>query len=221
MDTTIISLGGSIVAPEEIDTDFLRKFKEFVMGIEGRVALIVGGGKICRNYQQAGKELGLSDEDLDWVGIHTTRMNAELVRMLFGEDAYESVVVDPSVGAETDKKVIVGAGWKPGWSTDYCSVTLAETLGGKTVLNLSNIKQAYTKDPNKYPDAEPIDTISWGEFRKIVGDEWVPGLNMPFDPIAAKKAQELGLRVAVLEGRDLENISAFLSGKDFVGTLIE
>jgi uridylate kinase len=32
-----------------------------------------------------------------------------------------------------------------------------------------------------------MDKISWKDFRKMVGDEWVPRMNTPFDPVAAKK----------------------------------
>ena len=91
---------------------------------------------------------------------------------------------------------------------------------GTNVDNLSNIQQVYTDDPKKNPDAKPIENISWEEFRKIVGDEWTPGLNAPFDPIAAKKAQELGVKVVVMSGDDFENIENYFAGKQFVGTTI-
>ena len=49
----IISLGGSLIIPEEVDTVFL---KEFIRMIKDYVAqgfhfvIITGGGKICRKY---------------------------------------------------------------------------------------------------------------------------------------------------------------------------
>lgn len=98
---------------------------------------------------------------------------------------------------------------------------LCEDYGVSHVINLSNITKVYDKDPNKYNDATPIDKISWTEFRKLVGDKWIPGMNAPFDPIAAQKAQELGIKVVVMSGNDFDNIDAYFHGDDFVGTVIE
>jgi uridylate kinase len=89
------------------------------------------------------------------------------------------------------------------------------------VINMSNIDQVYNKDPNTHKDAKPIEKTSWAEFRKIVGDEWVPGMNAPFDPVAAKKAEALGIKVVVLNGENFENLEKCLNNKPFVGTTIE
>ena len=97
---------------------------------------------------------------------------------------------------------------------------LAEKFNADTVVNLSNIEKVYTDDPRKNPDAKPLDTISWADFRKMVGDEWVPGKNCPFDPIASKKAQEMGLKVICAGGKNIENTRAILEGKDYTGTTI-
>jgi len=221
METTIISLGGSIIAPCGIDSAYIRDLKGFISGLNGRCAIVVGGGKLARDYQAAGKEIGgFSSLDLDWIGIYATRLNAELVRLAFGEEAHGEVIIDPSKPFQTKSKIIIGAGWKPGWSTDYCAITLAENLRSTLVINLSNISCVYDKDPKKYPDAKEIRRCGWKEMRKIVGNSWEPGLNVPFDPIAAKKAEKLGIRVAIMDGRDLPNLGKFILGKDFEGTLI-
>ena len=117
-------------------------------------------------------------------------------------------------------RVLVAAGWKPGFSTDFDAVVLAERFEAKTVINLSNIAQVYTDDPKKNPDARPLEAVSWPEFQKIVGTEWNPGLNAPFDPVATKKAAELGLSVYVAAGSDLPNLDKILRGQPFFGTVI-
>jgi len=78
-----------------------------------------------------------------------------------------------------------------------------------TVINLSNVDQVFDKDPKVFPDAKPLDKISWEDFRKMVGDEWTPGMNSPFDPIASQKAHELGVKVVVMNGKNFENIDKF------------
>ena len=116
---------------------------------------------------------------------------------------------------------MVAAAWKPGWSTDYDAVLLCEDYNVRTVLNLSNVDQVYDKDPKKFPGAVPLEKISWEDFRKMVGEVWIPGMNSPFDPIASKKAHELGVKVVVLNGNNFENLQNYFDGKPYVGTTIE
>ena len=94
----VISVGGSLIVPEEIDTIFLSSFKQFIIKrIEkgDRFILIAGGGKTCRKYQQAAAKVsGIDDEEKDWLGIHSTRLNAHLLRTIFKIWANPKVVSD-------------------------------------------------------------------------------------------------------------------------------
>jgi uridylate kinase len=183
---------------------------------------VVGGGGPCRIYQKAYRESAeaLSDEAQDWIGIMATRLNAQLLKALFGPDCVEDVVTDPTVASSFRGRVLVASGWKPGFSTDFDAVMLAERFGADVVVNLSNITKVYTADPKLDPKATPLDKVSWADFRKIVGDEWKPGKNTPFDPIATRRAAELALTVIVADGRNLDNLRSILAGKPFIGTVI-
>lgn len=228
--TTVLSLGGSIVAPEGPDPVFLKAFRSLVdrhLSVDParRLILVVGGGGPARSWQKAFREAArpedaADDSAQDWIGIMATRLNAELVRALMGALAPQDVVTDPTAVDLFMGRVLVAAGWKPGWSTDYDAVLLAEKFGAGEVVNLSNIEKVYTDDPRKNPAAKPIDAISWGDFKKLVGEEWKPGANAPFDPVATRRAAELGLRVVCAAGRNLENLEALLEGKTFIGTTI-
>jgi uridylate kinase len=156
----------------------------------------------------------------DWIGIMATRLNAQLVKALLGELCPQDVVTDPTSLSLFMGRVLVAAGWKPGFSTDFDAVMLAERFGAKRVLNLSNIAKVYTDDPRTNPAATPIDSIAWADFRAIVGEEWSPGKNTPFDPVASRKASELGLEVICAAGRDLDNLRHILEGESFIGTTI-
>lgn len=232
MDNTekvVISVGGSLIVPEDgIDSQFLQQLNYFIREQLARnknrqFFLIAGGGRTTRHYQTAARNVlrhQITDDDLDWIGIHATRLNGHLLRTIFRDIAHPVIIDDYSVIRKLVEPVIVGAGWKPGWSTDYDAVLICKDYGVKTIVNLSNINKVYDKDPKKFKDAKPIDRISWDDFRKIVGNKWVPGMNIPFDPIAALKAQGLGLKV-VLIGRDFENIRKYFDGEEFIGTIIE
>jgi uridylate kinase len=226
--TTVLSLGGSIVAPEGPDPAFLSAFialvrEHLAVSPERRLILVVGGGGPARAWQRAYREAGGAPEDhdaQDWIGIMATRLNAQLVKALLGPLCPQDVTTDPTSLAIFMGRVLVASGWKPGFSTDYDAVLLAERFGAPRVLNLSNIAKVYSADPRLDPKARPIDSISWADFRTIVGEDWSPGKNVPFDPVATRRAAELGLSVICAAGRDLENLRRILEGQSFVGTTI-
>ncbi len=223
-DTIILSLGGSLIVPESVDVEFLRGFRALILEYvkKHRFAIITGGGRIARVYAKAAADVTeLEPEDQDWLGIHCTRLNAHLVRTVFRGHAHPRVIKNPTERIKFTEDVLIAAGWKPGCSTDYDAVLLAKNLGVTTVINLTNIDYVYDRDPKKYHGAKRITSATWADFRKIVGDKWDPGLNAPFDPIASKHAQELGLKVIIANGKDLENLRSILSGKRFRGTVIK
>src|SRR3989344_5028238 len=188
-----ISLGGSLIVPNGgIDTAFLKRFNDFIRDKlaekENRqFFIVVGGGSTTRHYQKAVREVvgdKLASEDLDWLGIHATRLNAHLIRTIFRDIAHSYILKHYEIIRKVNEPVVIASGWKPGWSTDFCSTMVCEDYNASTVINMSNIDMAYDSDPKKNPKAKPIKKISWHNFRKLVGNKWTPGLNMPFDPIA-------------------------------------
>ena len=226
--TFVLSLGGSLVVPKDgVDITFLTNFNKFIRhqisAKKRRFFIVVGGGRTTRQYQAAASAVRsqkLANDDLDWLGIHATRLNAQLIRTIFVDIADPRVIKHYEIILKIDKPIAIAAGWKPGWSTDYDAVTLCQDYGIHTVVNMTNIDQLYDKDPRKSPDAKPLIKVSWQEYRKIAGDRWVPGSNHPFDPIASKLADELGVTVKLLNGRNLENLGRALDDKDFFGTTI-
>lgn len=227
--TYVLSLGGSLVVPPEgVDTTFLADFNHFireqVSEHNRRFFLVVGGGSTTRKYQEAARIVRgekIEDIDLDWLGIHATRLNAQLIRTIFRDIADPRVIKHYEIILKIEKPVAVAAGWKPGWSTDYCAVTLAQDYGIPTVINLTNIDQVYDKDPKKYPDAKPMTHMIWKDYCDMAGDIWIPGMNLPFDPIASKLAMQLKTTVKILKGNNLANLEKALDSNDFVGTVIE
>jgi len=224
---TVLSLGGSIIAPENVDHEFLRRFATAMETYlsdhpTDKVIIVTGGGAPARIYQQAYKRVSAqpAEELLDWIGIAATHLNGTLVRALFADHCPDPLVTDPTAPIAFDGRILVAAGWKPGFSSDTDAVYLAKRFGAKTVINLSNIAKVYTADPKLEPDAKPIDTIGWADFRKMVGDTWIPGKNVPFDPIASREAQEGGLQVVCADGRNIENTFAILRNEHFEGTVI-
>jgi uridylate kinase len=225
-ETIVMSVGGSLIVPDSIDTEFLTNLKHLVdshTALGRRFIIIAGGGRTARRYQDAAKAVStLTSDDLDWMGIHATRLNGHLLRTIFRDSAYRVMITNPDEVSDVPhhEKVIVAAGYRPGCSTDLRAIQIAARIGAKHVVNLSNTDYVYTDNPKTNPTAKPIEDITWADFRKLIPENWDPGLSSPFDPIAAKEAETLGIEVAQINGEKLEALSAYLDGQPFVGTRI-
>ncbi len=226
-DTKVLSLGGSLVAPDEIAVGFLRDFRRLIRDYleedqTRRLIMVIGGGAPARRYQKAYREIAQNakNEEADWIGISATRLNARLVKAVFEEYCVDEVVTDPTARVDFAGRVLVASGWKPGFSTDYDAVLLAERFNAGVLVNLTNIAKVYTADPKIDKNAKPLDRITWKEFSKITGTEWTPGKNTPFDPTAVAKASELRLIVISALGSDLTNLSRILEDSGYEGTTV-
>ena len=224
-DNVVISLGGSLIIPDQVDVEFLQSFRKVILDQveKGRkFVIITGGGKVCRRYQNAAKELvsEVAKEDLDWIGIASLKLNAELVRVMFGDYAHSEVIANLEEPFSSDKPIIIGSAYKPGHSTDTDAVFAAETIKADTIINLSNTDHVYEADPRTNPDAKKFEKISWSEYRSLIPEEWDPGLSTPFDPIASKRSEELGLKVIIMNGKPAQNLQNYLNNEDFLGTTI-
>lgn len=226
-ETIILSVGGSLIVPNgDVDHDFLNKLNKFVreqIKKGKRFIIVVGGGKLARHYRDAGKAVigELTNEDLDWLGIHATRLNAHLIRTIFKDIAHPRIIMDYDRKLlNWNQPVAIGAGWKPGWSTDYDAVVVARDYHASVIINLSNIDYVFDKDPRIHKDALPIKKTTWDYFENIVGNEWVPGINAPFDPVASQLAKKHHMTVIVANGKNFANLENILNGEPFKGTVI-
>ncbi|MEK9156927.1 MAG: UMP kinase [Patescibacteria group bacterium] len=229
MSLHIISVGGSLIVPQEKpNAAFLASLRDLLTGFVqrgDRFVLVTGGGKTARVYIDAAKGVtDLVNDDLDWLGIHATRLNGHLLRTIFRDVAHPIVIKHPLATPLVENwkgSVLVAAGWKPGRSTDYVACRIAKRLGEKTVINLSNIAKVYTGDPKKDPSAKPRDEMGWKEYRKMVGNTWSPGLSAPFDPVASRFCEKHGMRAVVMSGMRMEPLLEYLIGKTVDGTILQ
>jgi uridylate kinase len=223
----VISVGGALIVTHgNVKVEFLSEFNKLIRKhvlLGKRFMLVAGGGGVCREYRDAGKAIihNMPDDDLDWLGIHATRLNGHLLRTIFKDIAHHRMIENYAHKLENwMEPIVIGAGWKPGHSSDYCATYLAREYGAKTLINLSNVDYVYDKDPKVDESAKPLKDITWSQMEEMLGTKWIPGLNAPFDPIACQLAKEHGLTVVVANGRHLINLENILNGKSFRGTVI-
>jgi len=234
-DFTIIALGGSLIVPQlsdkgGINVSFLRQFRKLLLQEirhGKRFVLIVGGGKTARVYQKAVIDtVGKKQEDLDWIGVHATKLNAELLLSIFKKEAYFQVISDAISKKEMDKakksknSIFIASGGTPGCSTDTGAVLLAQEFGAKEVIVAGNTPFVYEKDPRQNRNAKSLPELIWSEYQELIPKKWSPGLSTPVDPVAAKLARKIGLTAKIIQGTNLLNFKKAIEGKSFRGTLI-
>lgn len=224
----ILSLRGSVIFPQDgINTFFLREFSQFIRkqiaDTKRRFFIMVGGGSTDNYYQNAAAEVigKVKNEDLDWLGISATKLNAHLIRTLFRDIAHPVIVehydLRPQLGG---KRLIVCAGWQPGWTTEFDMVLLTNIFPTDFAISLSKVDRIFDRDPRKFSDAKPLSKLSWSDYLEIIGDWRDVKRSIPFDPIAAKLAQKLKQKVYVVNGNNLNNLANLLDGKNYTGTLL-
>lgn len=213
--TVVMSVGGSLINPGQIQVGFLKRLKSFIDKAPYKFILVCGGGINARTYPAAAREFNINRTGQDEIAIKATVLNAELVRHIFKASPIQQ---EPKV--MPFRKVLVAAGWLPGCSTDYDAVLWARKFNVKEVFNLSNTDYVYTKDPKKFEDAKPIKKISWKNYKKLISARWSAGLSTPFDPVASRAAAKWKMRVICVNGQRLGELSKAIEGKSFVGTVI-
>ncbi len=221
----IISLGGSLIMPEEFDVKFLNNFKKTLRSNyqKRKFIIVCGGGTIARKYIEALKQQRKSQKELAEVGIMATRTNAQFLMKFFGKEANDSLpknMKEVKSNLRKNNLVICGAlRYAPHSTSDGTAANLAKYLNSE-FLNMTNVKGLFTENPKKNPKAKMISDISWKDFEKMaLSIKFRPGQNFVLDQNAATLIKKEKIPTYII-GPDMKNFSRFLSGKSFIGTRI-
>ena len=223
-NATVISVGGSILmdgkpSPEAISA--LSACLNELIRQGHRLVLVVGGGKVARDYVNAAKALGANNFELDELGISITRANASLLLASI-ENAFPEVLTEVKKAKEVlaRGKTPIFGGLMPGFTTDAVAALIAEYLGARFV-NLSNVEGIFTADPAVYSNARLYRELSHSRLIEILaGNAMKPGQNLILDLPAAMILRRSGIPAFFLNGHDLENFKAAMQGPEFRGTTV-
>lgn len=201
--------------------EYIKAFSNLLVALqrEGyKLLVVVGGGKIARDYIAYVRELEAGEQLCDEVGIAATRMNAMLLCAALGENA--SGVARNFEGACESEKIFVMGGLKPGQTTDAVAAELAARCKADLLLDVTDVDGIYDSDPKKTPGAKKFDSLSYEELLKLVSDEHTAGVSTIIDPTAAKIIRDKKIKTIVLNGRKLENIKKAIKSEEPIGTTI-
>lgn len=221
----MVSLGGSVIVPDDMDDVFLRQFSEMIEGLCERyqIYLVCGGGKIARYYISVGRSLGLSEFQLDELGIMATRLNASLVTQALRERSVDKVPTEVLEAHRLERKgkVVVMGGTVPGHTTDAVSAMLAMEVRAARIINGTSVDAAYTADPRKDPQAERLSKISHQQLFELVNvGLHGAGPSNVFDRLGAQIARDNCIDIYIVNGRNLEEVRAAIEGRPIKGTVV-
>jgi uridylate kinase len=219
----IISLGGSLIIPKEVDIKFLEKFREIIYDNteKYRFVVVCGGGNTARNYINA---LEKNKKHLQSkIGIASTRLNARFLTYFFERDCNKGLPKDMKDIENLLKKhdiVFCGAlRYAENQTSDSTSAKLARHFNA-LFINLTNVAGLYNKDPKKNKSAKFIREISHKDFLTMANKiKFHPGQHFVLDQKAAKIIKKYNLTTYIL-GPDLKNLNNLLNNKHFIGTVV-
>ncbi len=224
-EVKVLSLGGSLIVPNEINLPFLRKFRETILKNTKKFKFVIvcGGGSVARKYIRALSEEGKTNYLQDLAGISVTRLNARFMSYFLG--------IDPEKGIPHDMKSVKnlllrndivfcgGLRYAPDQTSDSTAVKLANYLG-TDFINITNVKGLYDKNPAKFKNAKFIPQTTIEEFNKLVMKiEAKPGMHAPVDHSAMRVIRENKIKTFIV-GEDVKQLDNLLNGREFVGTRI-
>ena len=222
----VLSLGGSLIIPDKIDLNYLRKYKKTILKNTKKYKFIIacGGGSTARKYISALRQEKINEKLQSFSGISATRMNARFMNYFFKQDSEKGI---PNTTKKLKKLIkkqdIVFCGaleYKPKQTSDSTAAELARKFKAK-FINLTNVKGLYDKNPAKYKNAKFIKEISWGKFYKMANKEkFKPGQHFVLDHIASGIILKNKIPTYII-GKDLKQLDNLLKNKKFIGTTIK
>jgi len=223
----VISIGGSILAPDGADYEYINKFssviRELAKNNENKIGIVVGGGKVARKYIESARKFGANEFFSDLIGINATQLNAGiLIAALCDISNLEpcQTIMEAEREMRNNSVVIMG-GTHPGHTTDCVAAMLAEYANADVFVIATSADFVYTKDPRKYEDAKKLERLSFDDLIKISGQ--VPmgaGSSTVVDLVAANIMKRSKIKTIVLHAADVENLKSAILGKTFVGSIV-
>jgi len=224
MKTIVISLGGSVLVPD-IGNNNIKQYRDLLISLKDtcRIFIVVGGGGEARRYIDAARDLNIDEGTADEIGILITRLNARLLMHALSKDCYPDIPEsynDALIAGESGKIVVMG-GVTPAQTTDAVAAVLAERAGADLLMNATAVDGIYTADPRKDATAEKIPFLTPDELIEIVQTGRMDaGSNNVIDLVAAKVIQRSRIPMVVLDGREPENVHAFIQNGVNKGSLV-
>ncbi|MCE4622114.1 MAG: UMP kinase [Desulfurococcales archaeon] len=223
MESIVLKFSGSLMYPPR--KEYMAKLREIVTSLHDngtRLAIVVGGGPVAREYIDVLRKLGVNQSLQDLVGIMTSRLNAYFTASILYPRSPLRIPknIEEVLEIYATGLIPVSGGFEPGQSTNAVSLLIAETIGARKVLNLLNkVEGVYDKDPS-LPGSKLIEKLTLSELERIVSSyEQQAGRYTLIDHLAVKIARRSRITIHFIDGSNLDNLIRALRGEK-IGTIV-
>ena len=130
----VLSLGGSLIIPDQVDIKYLKEFKKTILKNTKKYKFIIacGGGSVARKYISALRKVGMNERFQSFSGIGATRMNARFMNYFFKIDPEKGIPHSKTTLKKYLKKrdvVFCGAlEYKPNQTSDSTAAKIAKNV---------------------------------------------------------------------------------------------
>ncbi len=224
MRKIVISLGGSILIQDSINTEYIKHFKKVIDAFKDKFVVVIGGGKTARTYMDTLKKEKIDSYHQSQIGVYTTYLNAAFVESFFTKDHQKRIFIPRDYDEFDEKfkenKITFVGGIIPGSTTDGTAAEIAQKIKADLFINITNVEGLYDKDPKTNPNAKFIRKISHKDFydKFISKIESKPGMHFIMDHKAAKICRESNIKIIILS--KLDDLEKCLYNQKFMGTII-
>lgn len=190
-----------------------------------QIAIVVGGGNICR-----GKTLsshGVPRTPADYMGMLATTMNGMYLQSILEDRKIPSRVMsairieevaEPFIYKRAIKHmncdrviILTGGSGNPFSTTDTAAALRARELDCEVIIKATKVDGIYDKDPAKYPDAKKYDYLTYKEAIKQELEV--------MDMTAFTMCQESNIPIIVCDILGVDNLRKIVEGEK-VGTYV-
>ncbi len=216
----VLRIGGSILGspPDGAVMASYAAIVEKALKKGHKIAIVVGGGSVARQYIEAAKSMGLEHRDQDLVAIAASRVNAKLVGMKLGFPDVPTTIATALSRVARDHVVVMG-GLRPGITTDTVATLVTEAWQSDLMVKASNQEGIYTADPRLHKRAQLLPKVSYPMLVAILGGDYTPGLHSIIDPVAVERIAQNRIKLTVVNGNKPENVLLAIQG-DVVGSTV-
>lgn len=220
----VLKISGSIVSPK--NRGLIREYSKVIRRLVTRgykLAVVVGGGDVAKEYIGAARDCGVEEGWLDILGIEASRLNALLLISTLRDNAYPYPPrsLEEFLKAWSTSSIVVCGGFQPGQSTNAVSAIIAESIGATTIVNASRIDAIYDKDPKTHPEAKPFKEITVSQLRRMLSrSREKPGEYDVLDDLSLNVLERSKIKLIFLDGKKPELITEALKGV-IRGTLVK
>jgi len=223
----VLSVGGSLLNPGKPDVAFIKELASLLKKLKPRyqLAVVCGGGVPAREQAAHIRKLGGSEFLADEAAILSTRMNALLLLAALGEDAHPILAesFSDALNAVSSGRIVLMGGTIPGITTDTDAALLAEGMGARRIVNLSNVDGIYTGDPKRDRGARKLREMGFSQLTQLASerDERRAGTRFIFDVIACKLISRSQIETHFVHGKEMGDVQRAIEGKEHSGTIVK